>query len=121
MGRFASASYSNYSTVVHTTTTQVNKFHGYPHDATCLTAAAERGLTTYVKLLLDYGADVNQENGVRQTSALHLCTKNCHADTLRLLLQNHADVSCRRVVRAVYPPTQPGVEGGGMAEGGGND
>lgn len=57
--------------------------------------AAKHGLTSATKLLLEKGADVNQEENTRNDTALSIAVRNQHAEVVRLLLESGADVHTR--------------------------
>ena len=62
-----------------------------PQGYTALLVAAERGLTSIVKALLQKGADVHEKEPRQGRTALVLATANGHADTVQALLEKGAD------------------------------
>lgn len=74
---------------------QINKFHGFPHDVTCLMAAVQKGLVPFVQLLLEAGAEVNDINPVRKVYSIHLAVRTNRPEILDLLLRFRADVNVR--------------------------
>ena len=66
---------------------------GRTHSATPLMKASQRGSLEAVKLLLDYGAEVNLQNVSYNTCAISVAIGHQHIDIVKLLLDNGADIS----------------------------
>ena len=70
-----------------------------PGGGTSLHLAAERGLQTCLKMLLDQpGADVNAKDLAGGRTPLFLAAKNKHAECVKMLIENGAnpDIKCSR-------------------------
>lgn len=66
-----------------------------------------------VKLLLDYGADVNSKNSYYGSTMLHYALHYNYPEIVKLLLDYGADINCRN--RYGYPPLHYTIEYGHMA------
>ncbi|XP_076380610.1 transient receptor potential cation channel protein painless-like [Megalopta genalis] len=66
----------------------INRMHPGKQRVTCLDIACKEGLTDFVRILLEKGADVNRINEDANYAAIHYATKKGHEGVLRVLLEN---------------------------------
>ena len=74
---------------------QINRFHEFPHDVTCLQFSIKRGLLAFTELLLDAGAEVNDFNPKLKVSSIHMAMRSNRPEALGILLRFGANVNQR--------------------------
>jgi len=73
------------------------------HDRGIIVAAADRGATDAVRLMLDLGFPVDTHAGPDGTTALHAAARSGSANVVRILIDAGADIEARDSVRNASP------------------